>query len=252
MADAVLFVTEEARLRLAERGVDKGAGGVVMNSPDEAVFGPTREPVRPPTSGEIRVVYHGGVAPRFGIGTLVRSFEALALREPRAQLRVYGSAPEENQAIVALAEACAPGRIFVASEATPFEQIPAKLAECHIGVVPTWHDAFTELLLPVKLMEYVHMGLPVVASRLPVVQHYFSDQEVRFFEPNDPDSLTDAIADVIDRPEEAVARARRATERLADIAWERQRDEYLGCVRRLVRQGDKGARSRLDAAAALG
>jgi glycosyltransferase involved in cell wall biosynthesis len=234
VADAVLCVTEEARLRLESRGVGAGKGAVVMNSPDERVFGLPRAPVLPPAQGDIRVVYHGGMAPRFGVGTLVRAFGTLKTTEPRATLSIYGSAPEDDESIAPLAAACAPDRIHVAPHATPFEQIPGVLAGCHIGVVPTLHDEFTELLLPVKLMEYVHMGLPVVASRLPVVQHYFGDEEVRFFEPGDPSSLADAIADVVTRPEAAQARAERAAERLAGIAWERQRSTYLQCVRALV------------------
>ena len=234
VADAVLCVTEEARLRLASRGVGAGKGAVVMNSPDERVFGPPREPVRPPSDGDVRIVYHGGMAPRFGVATLVRSFEHLAAAEPRARLSIYGSAPEDDESIGPLAAACAPDHIFVAPTATPFGEIPGVLESCHVGVVPTMHDEFTELLLPVKLLEYVHMGLPVVASRLPVVQRYFGDDELRFFEPGNPRSLADAIAEVIRDPAAAVERAARAAERLADIAWDGQRAGYLDCVRGLV------------------
>ena len=51
--------------------------------------------------------------------------------------------------------------------------------------MPTLRDDFTELLLPVKLLEYVHMGLPVVASRLPVIERYFGD-DVLLAEPGRP------------------------------------------------------------------
>ncbi len=52
-----------------------------MNTPDERVFGERRPPVEPPRGGELRVVYHGGLADRFGVETLVRAV---------AQLRAHG------------------------------------------------------------------------------------------------------------------------------------------------------------------
>ncbi len=112
----------------------------------------------------------------------------------------------------------------------PLAEIPAELEAAHVGVVPTRRDDFTRHLLPVKLMEYVHMGLPAVAPRLPVIEHYFSDAELRWFEPDSQASLQAAIAAVLDDPDAALERARRAGEKLAEIAWPRQRDRYLELV----------------------
>ena len=63
LADHVITVTEEARRRLASRGVGRGQSSVVMNSPDERVFGAPRAPVALPAEGPVRVLYHGGLAP---------------------------------------------------------------------------------------------------------------------------------------------------------------------------------------------
>jgi glycosyltransferase involved in cell wall biosynthesis len=104
--------------------------------------------------------------------------------------------------------------------------------------VPTLRDDFTELLLPVKLLEYVHMGMPVVAPRLPVIEHYFDDDEVLFFEPGSALSLAGAIATCVRDPAAALARAQRAGERLDAISWSRQRSSYLELVDGLCRAQD--------------
>ena len=51
LASRVVTVTDMARLRLESRGVGVGRTTVVMNSPDQQVFGPPREPVRWPADG---------------------------------------------------------------------------------------------------------------------------------------------------------------------------------------------------------
>ena len=80
-----------------------------------------------------------------------------------------------------------------APQPIPMLEIPGELERAQIGVVPTLRDEFTEHLLPVKLLEYLHMGLPAIAPRLPVIQRYFSDDEVRYFEPGSEADLAEAM-----------------------------------------------------------
>ena len=161
LADHVITVTEEARRRLAvARRRPRGRSSVVMNSPDERVFGPPRAPVgaaRP--TGPCASSTTAAPRPRFGVETLIRAFGLLDGDAPRVELRVCGSG-EDRAALAALAAEIAPERIDVAAAPVPVRADPGRARAAHIGVVPTLHDAFTELLLPVKLLEYVHMGLP--------------------------------------------------------------------------------------------
>jgi len=233
LADGHIFVTAEARDLLRGRGVEADRTQVVMNTPDERVFGERRDPVLAPRQGPLRVVYHGGLADRFGVETLVRAVAMLRDRGADVELDVYGSDAEAARALASKAAAIAPSGVRIAPQPTPVEQIPARLAEAHLGVVPTLRDDFTELLLPVKLLEYVHMGLPTVASRLPVIERYFGD-DVLLAEPGDPASIAAAIEGVRAEPVLARQRAVRASLQLAEIEWRRQREGYLELVDGLV------------------
>jgi glycosyltransferase involved in cell wall biosynthesis len=233
LADGHIFVTAEARDLLAARGVGADRSQVVMNTPDERVFGDRRAPLLPPAEGELRVVYHGGLADRFGVEALVRAVALLRERGAPVVLDVFGSDAEAARVLSAKAAEIAPEGVRIAPQPTPVEQIPARLREAHLGVVPTLRDDFTQMLLPVKLLEYVHLGLPVVASRLPVIESYFGD-DVLLAEPGDPGSLAAAIEGVRAEPERALERAERASERLGAIEWRRQRQGYLELVDELV------------------
>jgi glycosyltransferase involved in cell wall biosynthesis len=178
------------------------------------------------------VLYHGGLAPRFGVELLIGAVGRLGETLPRLSLRVCGTGSEQA-ALAALGHELAPGRVDVAPKPVPVELIPAELEAAQIGVVPTLRDDFTEHLLPVKLLEYVHMGLPAIAPRLPVIENYFSDDELRYFEPGSERDLAAAISDVCGDPMAARARAARASARLAEIDWSKQRAGYLALVDRL-------------------
>ncbi|HET9766260.1 MAG TPA: glycosyltransferase [Thermoanaerobaculia bacterium] len=239
LADGHIFVTAEARDLLRDRGISAARSQVVMNTPDERVFGERRAPQPLPAEGELRVVYHGGLADRFGVETLVRAVALLRRRGELVSLDVYGADAEAARTLAAAAATIAPEGVRIAPRPTPVGEIPERLAAAHLGVVPTLRDDFTELLLPVKLLEYVHMGLPVVASRLPVIERYFGD-DVLLAEPGDPASIAAAIKGVRGDPLLALQRAERASQRLAEIEWRRQKEQYLSLVDGLV----QGARSR--------
>lgn len=233
LADGLVFVTAEARDLLAARGISSPRTQVVMNTPDERVFGERRCPSSPAGDGELRVVYHGGLADRFGVETLVRAVAMLRGQDKPVRLDVFGSDAEAAARLATFAAEHAPEGVHIAPQPTPVEQIPARLEEADLGVVPTLRDGFTELLLPVKLLEYVHMGLPVVASRLPVIERYFGD-DVLLAEPGDAASFAAAIEGIRGAPESALERAQGASERLARIEWRRQREQYLDLVDGLV------------------
>jgi glycosyltransferase involved in cell wall biosynthesis len=233
LADGHVFVTDEARELLKQRGIEAKHTQVVMNTPDERVFGDRCAPKAPPGDGPLRVAYHGGLADRFGVETLVRAVATLRGRREDIELDVYGSDAEAARRLAVVAAEVAPKGVRIAPEPTPVDEIPARLAEADLGVVPTLRDDFTELLLPVKLLEYVHMGLPVVASRLPVIERYFGD-DVLLAEPGDAASIAAAIEGVRADPLAAQARAERASKRLTRIEWRRQREGYLQLVDGLV------------------
>jgi glycosyltransferase involved in cell wall biosynthesis len=235
MADCHVFVTAEARDLLAARGITAPRNQIVMNTPDERVFGQRRPALSPPLDEELRVVYHGGLADRFGAECLVRAVATLRQGRQPVRLDVYGSDAEAAARLAAIASEVAPEGVRIAPQPTPVEEIPARLEEAHVGVVPTLRDDFTELLLPVKLLEYVHMGLPAIASRLPTIERYFGD-DVLLAEPGDPASIAAAIEGVRADPVAARLRAERASRRLERIEWRRQRQGYLEMIDGLVRQ----------------
>jgi glycosyltransferase involved in cell wall biosynthesis len=233
LADCHVFVTPEARDVLRSRGIEAPRARVVMNTPDERVFGERRAPLEPPGDGELRIVYHGGLADRFGVDALVRAIAILRERGVPVTLDVYGSDEEAARHLASTVSTIAPDGVRIAPRPTPVGEVPERLAHAHLGVVPTRRNDFTEMLLPVKLLEYVHMGLPAIASRLPVIERYFGD-DLMLAEPGDPASIASAIEAVRSNPCAARARAERASKRLEQVEWRRQRDGYLRLIDELV------------------
>ena len=77
-------------------------------------------------------------------------------------------------------------------------------------------------------------GIPAIAPRLKTIQHYFNEDMVRYYEPEDVTSLADAVVGLHRDTELRGRQARRAKDFLTDYGWERQGDELVAMYQTLV------------------
>jgi glycosyltransferase involved in cell wall biosynthesis len=104
------------------------------------------------------------------------------------------------------------------------------VATADIGVAPTRRDPMTDFSLSTKLFEYSAMGKPVVASRLPTVEHYFPLDTLAMYTPGDPAALALAVTTLVDDPAERAARVERTAARADALGWEHQADRYAALM----------------------
>jgi len=88
--------------------------------------------------------------------------------------------------------------------------------------------------LSTKVLEYAAMAKPVVASRLPTVERYFSPDTLSVYEPGDPESLASVILGLVDDAPGRRARIDRTRKRIDELSWARQAEAYKGVVNRLT------------------
>ncbi len=80
----------------------------------------------------------------------------------------------------------------------PHGDVPNLLQDCKIGLIalldlPKFHKN-----IATKMFEYMASGIPVVSSDLPPERRFLiEDKTAKLFEPGDPDSLTDAIDEIL-------------------------------------------------------
>ncbi len=90
--------------------------------------------------------------------------------------------------------------------------------------------ACDKYMLPVKLLEYVYLGVPVVAPRLAVIGRYFDETMVRFYEPENVDQMAAAILELYENREERERLAHAAFAFYEEHNIQAQADRYLDLV----------------------
>jgi glycosyltransferase involved in cell wall biosynthesis len=108
------------------------------------------------------------------------------------------------------------------------------VSQCDIGILPIRRDVFLDFAAPNKLSEYIVMGKSVIVSRLKAIRHYFSEEALAYFEPNNPAELAKQMVRVYRDSGLRARLAARAKEEYAPICWDVMKQRYLTLIENLI------------------
>jgi glycosyltransferase involved in cell wall biosynthesis len=207
-----------------------------MNAADETRFDTSSIPsaaLEPRDRENFVMMYHGTLTNIYGVDIALEAF-ALAHKDmPGAELWILGSGPEIGL-LTNLAQARGlASKVRLVGQVASIE-IPAWLTQCDVGILPIRRDVFLDFAFPNKLPEFIIMGKTVLVSRLKAIRHYFSEDALAYFEPNDPADLSQRMVRLYRDPQLRARLALRAREEYEPIRWDVMRERYLGLIEHLV------------------
>jgi len=100
----------------------------------------------------------------------------------------------------------------------PYEEIPSFGAGFDVALMPWLRNAWIEHSNPIKLKEYLALGLPVVSTDFPEVHHYSDAIAIA----NDADHFVRLVREAVDGKGVSTWQARQA--RVERATWDRQAD----------------------------
>jgi glycosyltransferase involved in cell wall biosynthesis len=233
-ADRVLTINEPIQELLVGRRLPRGKSIVLMNAADESRF--ATSDVSPAADGapdRFVMMYHGTLTKIYGLDLAIEAFARAHHEMPGAELWILGSG-SELQALADLArqhdvasKVRLPGQV-------PTTDIPGWLSQCDLGLLPIRRDVFLDFAFPNKLSEFIIAGRPVLVSRLEAIRHYFDDEALAFFEPNEPADLARQMQKVYRDRSLRDRLVAHATRQYAPIRWEVMKQRYLELIDRTI------------------
>jgi len=225
---------------LLQRGVPKEKITLVLNSADHHIFQRTPREFQQ-FDRKVRLLYHGTVAHRFGIHVAIQAFALIHKQLPESTFHIYGlrfptEYTRELERIVE--EHGLKGHVFL-EYYVPLGTIAQVIANSDMGIVPYLSDSFMDIALSTKSFEYVAMGAPVVASRLPSITAIFDDESVTYFEAGNPSDLANQVLTLCANPERQKSQAENALRTYADIAWPTMEERYVNLVRKMIADSER-------------
>ena len=237
LANKIICTNHIQQQTLVSRGIHEDKVHVIMNLPDPKRFRPRNRTGPSVSDGAFRVIYFGTITKRLGIDLAIRAVGEIRAQVAGLEFFIYGSG-EDRDEFVALSSELGVDKVVHFSEgALPLEEIIGIVQTMDLVVVPNRRSVATDQMLPVKLLEGISLGVPVVAPRLKPIEYYFDSDQVFYFDAGDVGSLGKAILTAYEDRRALDGKARNAMRFLERYNWETHKQELLGLYRSLAQLG---------------
>lgn len=168
-----------------------------------------------------KVVYTGMLAYREHVDLYIRSMPKVAEMHPSTRFYLAGKGEDEKK-IRRLAK-----NLGVKPKFAWFHPINEKeefmnfLSTCHVGALPSTSDIARRMGYPIKLFDYLSVGLPVVANDIGAWTRIIGKRKVGILTEDSPQSFAEGILELLKNPELLYACSRRGIDLIkAEFNWD--------------------------------
>jgi glycosyltransferase involved in cell wall biosynthesis len=239
-SDRVLTVHEPVKSGiLTKHGLNPDSIEVIANFADEGVFG-LRNSYS--VNGKVRLVFHGTILERYGLANVIFALSRLK-NKSNVFFRIIGEgdfAPQLSGIITSLR---LNEQVEFMNRVYPVQEIPELIADCNLGIAPLEISNITNYALPLKLLEYTSLGLPVLTVRTPAISYYFEQDDCLFYDPADVESLRVILDTLADNPDLLIRYRERAVAIRQKFSWDQEKRKYIALLHELA--GTRPAETRI-------
>jgi predicted ATP-grasp superfamily ATP-dependent carboligase/glycosyltransferase involved in cell wall biosynthesis len=224
-ADHVILSNHLWLEKYTSRTAPKSKCSVFINNVDRTIFQPAQRVRR----DKPVIIFPGGLQSHQGVDIAIRAFAKLQQRMPHAEFHIYGDGPMK-QPWSALAKELGVDGSVIFHEPLRLRKIAEVMSQADLGVVPKRADTFGNEAFSTKILEFMAVGVPVVASSTRIDRYYFDDSLVRFFPSGDAVAMADAMYEVLSNRDLQAQLVSRASEHAARNDWQSLKAEYLNLI----------------------
>ncbi len=229
-SDHVIISNHIWEKKLVSRSVSSDKCTVILNYPDPAIFS-----ARARTRGDDKFImmYPGTLNWHQGLDLAIKAFSMIKEKAPEAEFHIYGRGSElEN--LKRLAESLNVRDRVLFKNPLDIEQIADKMLNVDLGIVPKRNDLFGGEAFSTKILEFMALGVPVIAAATKIDRFYFNDSVLKFFKPEDEEDLARCMMALVRDKSERERLSANALKFVHDYTWGKKKQDYLDLVDRLV------------------
>ena len=236
LSDAIICPSRVTRDYIASLGLNRKLVTVIPNGVSPSDFSATSLPLR---NERVPVLlYIGTLADWQGLEIVIRSLPKILEQKP-VHLQIVGRGRSRQRKMLAkqIRKLGIEDHVIVQA-AVPHHEIPALIASADICVAPLGLNDrnVTQGACPIKLLEYMAAGRPMLASNMPIVRELVrEDVDALLFSPNDPDDLARQTLALLSDFELSKRLAESASERaLTKFTWHESQKRLIKVYKKLT------------------
>src|SRR5512142_1330813 len=221
LSDAIICPANVTRDYLASLGLGRKLVTVIPNGVSPSDFCPSPLPSR---EGRVPVLlYIGTLAGWQGLDVVLKALPKILERQA-VRLHIVGRGRSRQRKLLSkqMRKLGVEGSVIV-QPAVPHHEVPALIAASDICLAPLGLNDrnVTQGACPIKVLEYMASGRPLVASNMPIVRELVrEDVDALLFSPSDPGDLARQVLMLLNDFDLAQRLSSSATERvLSKFTW---------------------------------
>jgi glycosyltransferase involved in cell wall biosynthesis len=240
-ANFVITVNVTCKRIFSSRSCRPEKIGVVMNSPDGAIF-PFRAPQAHAHNNGAQnkafvIMYHGSLVERNGLDLAVEALARVRKTVPNVELRIYGQKTPFLERVMEAARQKGVHDAIHYLGPKRLEELVAEIDACDVGVIPNQRNAFTEINTPTRIFEYLALGKPVIAPNTTGIRDYLGKDSLLFFEPGNSENLADRIEYAFSHRAETTEMVKQGQKVYREHSWPNERAQLVRFVSGLFGDG---------------
>jgi glycosyltransferase involved in cell wall biosynthesis len=232
-SDHVIIANHIWHERVISRSVSPYKCTVVMNYPDPVIFKKSVSPVKP--KDKFILIYPGTLSIHQGIETAIKAVNILRDKIPEIEFHIYGKGTDEEY-FIDLVKKLKLEQMVHFKNIVPIEKLPEVICSADVGVEPKFKNSFSNEAFSTKILEFMQMGIPVIASDTLVHTYYFNNDLVRFFHSGDEADLAKSILMLRNRKKIRETLIMNASRYMEQNNWDAKKHIYLDLVDSLVKK----------------
>ena len=236
LSDAILCPSRVTKEYIASLGLDREQVTVIPNGVSPSDFSQTPLPAR---EGRIPVLlYIGTLADWQGLDIVIKALPKILEQQP-ALLKIVGRGRSRQRKSLSklIRKQGVEGSVSIAP-AAPHHEIPSIIAESDICIAPLGLNDrnVTQGACPIKILEYMASGRPLIASNMPIVRELArEDVDALLFSPDNPEDLARQALALLNDLELSKRIAESASKRaLTKFTWHESQKKLLGVYKKII------------------
>jgi glycosyltransferase involved in cell wall biosynthesis len=227
-ADHVIVANDIWRDRLVARSSRAEKCSVVRNRPDLSIFVRQSEPR--PRDGKFLLTYPGSLNWHQGLDIAIRAFARVAPEMPDAEFHIYGEGSAKSSLQILADGLCLQGRVIF-HHFLPSQEVAKVMAKTDLAIEPKrTGSAFSNEALSTKILEFMALGVPIIACRTRIHAYYYDDSIIQYYENDDEVELAKQILFLRNNSIRCNSLIENAKRYADENTWDVKKGEYLELI----------------------
>ena len=231
-SDHIITIHEPLKELFIKRNkISEKKVSIVLNIPDSRIFSTGNKKKIKIKDNDFVLIYTGTVAERYGLDIAIKGVSFLRDKISGLKLMIIG----EGEHLPHLKELVSKLNLKKYVEfynPVPIDKIPDFITKADLGISTHKQDSFWDLYFSTKIVEFLILGLPVVSSRTRTIQHYFDEDNLFYFTPENEKEFAEEVLQVYMKPSLANKKVENARKNISrNLNWDKEKDKYTALIR---------------------